>query len=87
VQGPSHDAAVLSPPLPSPPFQAEIAAVFNTWLPANSTYISKVAESKSMPMTTLLSMSTVASELRRAPRGANLDLLWQRLEQVKLRRA
>ena len=40
-----------------------------------------------MPMTTLLSMSTVASELRRAPRGANLDLLWQRLEQVKLRRA
>ena len=37
-----------------------------------------------MPMTTLLSMSTVASELRRAPRGANLDLLWQRLEQVKL---
>jgi len=61
--------------------RAEIAAVLNTYLPANSTYIAKIADSKSMPLTVLLSMSTVASELRRAPRAASLDVVWQRVEE------
>ena len=46
----------------------EIAAVFNTYLPANSSYIDMVSESQSMPSTLLLSMSNVISALRRAPR-------------------
>ncbi len=38
---------------------AEIAAVFNTYLPPNSSVISLVTESNNMPLTTLLSLSQV----------------------------
>jgi len=58
----------------------EIAAVFNTYLQANSSYIDMVTESQSMPSTLLLSMSNVISALRRAPRARQLDLVWQQME-------
>ena len=58
----------------------EMAAVFNTYLEANSSYIDMVTQSKSMPTTVLLSTSNVISALRRAPRARQLDLVWQELE-------
>jgi hypothetical protein len=58
----------------------EIAAVFNTYLPANSSYIELVTASRSMPSTVLLSMSNVISDLRRAPRAKQLDVVWQNME-------
>jgi predicted membrane chloride channel (bestrophin family) len=58
----------------------EMAAVFNTYLEANSSYIDMVTQSKSMPTTVLLSTSNVISALRRAPRARQLDLVWQEME-------
>ena len=59
---------------------AEIAAVFNTYMPPNSTVIDLVTQSNSMPITTLLSLSKVAAPLRSAPRYTNLDVVWQQIE-------
>lgn len=58
----------------------EIAAVFNTFMVANSTFIDVITSSQSMPTTVLLSMSNVIAELRRAPRARQLDLVWQAME-------
>lgn len=59
---------------------AELAAIFNTYLPPNSTVIDVVTRSNNMPVTMLLSMSQACSPLRSAPRYTNLDVVWEEIE-------
>jgi len=60
----------------------EIAAIFNTYLPANSSVIEMITESRTMPTTVLLSMSNIAARLRTAPRHEQKEQLWQKIENL-----